>query len=80
MLGAGAGPGGYYDSDLSSIMRYALFIRLNSQFQPAGNRRAWRPTVHAPGREGRIPEGADLGKSFNDVKLWMPAALVDEVD
>lgn len=83
----------YYESDFSTLVRHVLFIHLYGQydllflaergdrrFMPQGERETFSDMVlysRAPDADNRT---AQLGKNDNDLKVWMPGQLVDELD
>jgi hypothetical protein len=83
----------YYDSDLSTVVRHILFShayghydllmlseRGNRRFLPQGSQKEFRDVVMYSRRADAENRTADLGKNDHDVKVWMPEALVSEVD
>ena len=86
----------YHDSDLSKLVRHLLFVHLYGQYelQAAVERgeRAYLPGRATIGEEGGACEvrysrratdenrTADLGKNLNDIKVFLPAPMAEELD
>ena len=84
---------GYHDSDLSSLVRHVLFVHVyghydllalaergDQRFMPQGNKEALRDVVRYSRPATAANRTAELGKNDHDLKVWMPEALVGELD
>jgi len=84
---------GYYDSDLSTLVRHVLFSHVfghydlltlaergDRRFLPQGAQEEFLDVPMYSRRTDSENRTADLGKNDHDLKVWMPKRLVDELD
>lgn len=83
----------YYDSDLSSVVRHILFAHVyghydllalaergNRRFLPQGDKEAFLDVPMYSRSAAADNRTAELGKNDHDLKVWMPEALVSQLD
>lgn len=86
--------GDYYNSNLSTVLRHILFVHLygsydlhargergNNDFMPYKSRAddvcGIRYSI-SPG--ATLPPPPDLGKNLDNIKIWLPAKMVGDID
>lgn len=86
----------YHDSNLSVIVRHILFVALygnydlhalgergHREFMPCKARTADLAIRFSRNRDGRAPTRSappDLGKNLDNIKIWLPQRMVDDLD
>ena len=86
--------GDYYNSNLSTVVRHILFVHLygsydlhargergNNDFMPYKSRADDIGDVRysiSPG--ATLPPPPDLGKNLDNIKIWLPAKMVGDID
>ena len=83
----------YYDSDLSSVVRHILFAHVyghydllalaergDQRFLPQGEKEAFLDVPMYSRSTDAANRTAELGKNDHDLKVWVPEALVAELD